>query len=133
MNQGTAAKTAFVLAGGGSLGAVPGRHAAKPYGCRGATRLYRRFVGRRDERLYFAGQPDAGGVERLAQIWLGLRRQDIFPFTLSAALGLLRHADYLVDPSSLRGLIERHLSYVALQEARLPVYIVATDMPRASL
>ena len=25
-------------------------------------------------------------------------------------------------------MIERHLSYVALQEARLPVYIVATDM-----
>ncbi|MGJ0452347.1 MAG: patatin-like phospholipase family protein [Methylocystis sp.] len=128
MNGGTAAKTAFVLAGGGSLGAVQvgmlrslTAAGVRPDFIVGSS------VGAMNA-CYFAGQPDAGGVERLAQIWLNLRRRDIFPFTLSAALGLLRHADYLVDPSSLRGLIERHLSYVALQEARLPVYIVATDM-----
>ena len=128
MNGGTAAKTAFVLAGGGSLGAVQvgmlrslTAAGVRPDFIVGSS------VGAMNA-CYFAGQPDAGGVERLAHVWLGLRRRDIFPFTLSAALGLLRHADYLVDPSSLRGLIERHLSYVALQEARLPVYIVATDM-----
>jgi NTE family protein len=122
------AKTAFVLAGGGSLGAVQVgmlrslvAAGVRPDFIVGSS------VGAMNA-CYFAGAPNAEGVERLARIWLGLRRRDIFPFTFGMALGLLRHANYLVDPSSLRALIERHLPFIALQEAKLPVHIVATDM-----
>jgi NTE family protein len=128
MNSGSDAKTAFVLAGGGSLGAIQVgmlrsllAAGVRPDFVVGSS------VGAMNA-CYFAGAPDAEGVERLAQIWLNLRRRDIFPFTLGLALGLLRHANYLVDPSPLRGLIESHLPFVALQEAKLPVYLVATDM-----
>ncbi len=128
MNGGSDVKTAFVLAGGGSLGAVQVgmlrslvAAGVRPDFIVGSS------VGAMNA-CYFAGQPDAEGVERLARIWLGLRRKDIFPFSFGMAFGLLRHANYLVDPSSLRRLIESHLRYVSLQEAKLPVHIVATDM-----
>ncbi|TLG79145.1 patatin-like phospholipase family protein [Methylocystis sp. B8] len=128
MNGGSDAKTAFVLAGGGSLGAIQVgmlrsllAAGVRPDFIVGSS------VGAMNA-CYFAGEPNADGVERLARIWLELRRRDIFPFTLGMAFGLLRHANYLVDPSSLRALIERHLPFVGLQEAKLPVHIIATDM-----
>lgn len=128
MDDGSDAKTAFVLAGGGSLGAIQVgmlrsllAAGVRPDFIVGSS------VGAMNA-CYFAGEPNAGGVERLARIWLELRRRDIFPFTLGMAFGLLRHANYLVDPSSLRALIERHLPFVGLHEAKLPVHIVATDM-----
>jgi len=35
---------------------------------------------------YFAGAPNALGIERLEQIWCGLRRNDVFPVTLRSIL-----------------------------------------------
>lgn len=128
MSGGRDVKTAFVLAGGGSLGAV---QVGMLRGLVGAGVRPDFVVGASVGAInacYFAGQPDVAGVENLARIWLNLRRRDIFPFTFGMAFGLLFHANYLVDPSSLRRLIERHLSYVELQEAAVPVHIVATDM-----
>ena len=76
---------------------------------------------------YFAGAPDIAGVSRLADIWLGLRRADIFPLTLSNALSLFRHPDSIVDPSRLRHMIEANLSFAQLEDARIPLHVMATD------
>jgi NTE family protein len=46
-------------------------------------------------------------------------------------LHLLRMAlrrDYLVDPRALRKLLEQHLSYRLLENALVPMHVVATDM-----
>ena len=95
-------KTAFVFAGGGSLGAVQvgmlGSLLAagvRPDLVVGAS------VGAINAS-YFAGAPDAECVATLARLWSQLRRSDIFPFTLATALGLLRHPGNLVDPAGLR-------------------------------
>ena len=48
---------------------------------------------------YFAGTPNAEGVAKLERIWSGLRRSDIFPFSLASAIGLIRHPGDLVDPA----------------------------------
>jgi NTE family protein len=77
---------------------------------------------------YFAGTPTAEGVEKLAEIWSGLRRGDVFPFTLASALGLLRRPDHIVDPGRLRHLIESNLSYARLEEAAIPVHVTATNL-----
>lgn len=76
---------------------------------------------------YFAGTPDITGVSRLADIWTSLRRADIFPLTLSSLLGLLRHPDSIVDPSGLRCLIENNLAFTKLEDACLPLHVMATD------
>ena len=76
---------------------------------------------------YFAGAPNAGGVAALDRIWSGLRRSDIFPFTLGSALGLIRHPGNVVDPSGLRRVIETNLPYGRLEDAQIPLYIMATN------
>ncbi|HXW25162.1 MAG TPA: patatin-like phospholipase family protein [Xanthobacteraceae bacterium] len=123
----TAGKTAFVFAGGGSLGAVQVgmlrtllAAGVRPDFVVGAS------VGAINAS-YFAGAPDAAGVAALERIWSGLRRSDIFPFTLASALGLLRHPGNLVDPGGLRRLIETNLPYPRLEDARIPLNIMATN------
>lgn len=119
--------TAFVLAGGGSLGAVQvgmlmalTEEGVRPDFVVGSS------VGALNA-AYYTGAPDAGGVARLAEIWCGLRRSDIFPFSLFRLLGLLRRSDSLVDPAGLRDLLESHLPFARIEEARLPLHVMATD------
>jgi NTE family protein len=128
MQQPTINKTAFVLAGGGSLGAVQvgmlaafARRGIRPDFVVGAS------VGAINA-AYYAAEPDDHGVERLKRIWLRLRRSDVFPFSLMAsALGFFGKADHLVAPAGLRKLIESVLPCQRLEDARLPCHVVATD------
>ena len=120
-------KTAFVFAGGGSLGAVQVgmlrvllSAGVQPDFVVGSS------VGAINAS-YFAGKPNLEGVARLEQIWSGLRRADIFPITLANAFGLLRHPDNIVDPSRLRHMIETNLPYARLEDATLPLHVMATD------
>ncbi len=121
-------KTAFVLAGGGSLGAVQvgmlaalARHGVAPDLIVGAS------VGAINA-AYFAAEPDDRGVERLKRIWLQLRRTDIFPFSpIVSLLGLFGRTDHLVSPTPLRTLIESELPYQRLEDARIPCHVVGTD------
>ena len=120
-------KTAFVFAGGGSLGAIQVGMLRTLLSC-GVRPDF--VVGSSVGAInagYFAGAPNADGVAALAQIWLGLRRRDVFPLTVVNALGLLRHPGYLVDPMGLRRLIETNMPYTRLEDASLPVHIMATN------
>ncbi len=122
-------KTAWVFAGGGSLGAVQVgmlkalmRHKLRPDLVVGAS------VGAING-AYFAGRPDAAGVAALERIWLGIDQDDVFPVTLRSGVAVLvGHRNYLVDPASLNGLIGKLLPFKRFEEARLPCYVVATDI-----
>ena len=126
-------KTAFVFTGGGSLGAVQVGmlRTLMAYGVRPDF-----VVGASAGALnasYFAGAPDAAGVTALERIWSGLRRADIFPFSLASAMGLFRPGGYIVDPSGLRGVIENNLPYSRLEDAQLPINIMATNLQGQSV
>ena len=121
-------KTAFVLAGGGSLGSVQvgmllalEAHGIKPDLIVGSS------VGAING-AYYAGAPTAEGIERLRRIWIGLRRADIFPIRLGSLFGLVRSRGFLIHSRSLRSLLGRHLPYGRLEAARVPIYVVATDL-----
>jgi len=120
-------KTAFIFTGGGSLGAIQVgmlrvllSSGVKPDFVVGAS------VGAINAS-YFVGAPNAAGVATLEQIWSGLRRADIFPFSLASAFGLIRHQGHIVDPSKLRRVIETNLLYSRLEDAQIPLYIMATN------
>jgi NTE family protein len=121
-------RTAFVLAGGGSFGAIQVgmlreliAHGVKPDPMVGLS------VGALN-RAYFAGDPTAAGVAGLESIWRALSRRVIFPVTVRRLLGALFTSTSLVDPRGLRSLIERHLPYAALENAAIPMHVMATDM-----
>lgn len=77
---------------------------------------------------YYAGDPTLKGVLQLETIWRGLQRQDVFPVTWRTLLGFLWRRDFLIPHDGIAKLIDDHLPYRNLQDAKLPVHIVATDM-----
>jgi NTE family protein len=123
-----APRTAFVLAGGGSFGAVQvgmlkalTAHGVVPDLIVGSS------VGALNG-AYFAADPTAAGAAELEAIWRSLRRQDVFPITWRTMLGALRRKTFLVDPDGLRRLVARHLPYRNLEEAKVPIRIVTTNV-----
>lgn len=124
----SAGRTAFVLAGGGSLGAIQvGMLQALLAAGEQPDFLVGSSVGALNA-CYLAAYPNMAGVEQLAKIWSGLRRSDIFPLSLATALAVMRRRDYVVDPEPLRRLVSGALPFSRLEEAPLPVHLVATDM-----
>ena len=127
-DAGGAAVTAFVMAGGGSLGAVEvGMLQALLAWGESPAFVVGASAGAINS-AYFAGDPTPEGVERLAALWRGLRRRDVFPIGLGSVMRLLRRRDHLVASDGLRRLLERSLPYRHIEEAPLPVHVVASDM-----
>jgi NTE family protein len=77
---------------------------------------------------YFAGTPTLKGALELETIWRGLKRNDVFPITWRTVLGFLWRRDFLIPHDGVRKLIDDHLPYRNLQDAQLPIHIVATDI-----
>lgn len=121
-------KTALVLAGGGSLGAVQvGMLRALALAGVRPDMVVGSSVGAYNA-AYFAADPSPDGVARLEALWCGLRRRDVFPIGAAAMLGFLWRRDFLVSPSGLQNLIEQNLPYHRLEDALVPLHVVATDM-----
>jgi NTE family protein len=124
-----AGKTALVLSGGGSLGAV---QVGMLRALSGAGFTPDVVIGASVGALngaFFACDPTPPGVERLADLWRSLRRKDIFPLTLMAGLtALLCGRDHLIEPSRLRAVAHRALKIERIEQARIPLHIVATDV-----
>ncbi len=122
------AKTALVFAGGGSYGAIQVGmlHSLAARGI-SADMVVGSSVGALNG-AYYAGNPTLKGVLQLETIWRGLTRHDVFPVTWRTLLGFLRRRDFLIPHDGIQKLIDDHLPYRNLQDAELPVHIVATDI-----
>jgi NTE family protein len=122
-------RTAFVFAGGGSLGAIQ-VGMLKALHARGYRPDF--VVGSSVGALnaaFFAGDPTAAGIARLEAIWRGLRRSDVFPTTaLRGVIRLIRDHGYLVESTALERLISRHLTPEPLEARQMPCHVVATDL-----
>ena len=122
------AKTAFVFAGGGSFGAIQVGmlHSLAAHGI-AADMVVGSSVGALNGAFY-ASDPTLDGVQRLAAVWRGLQRHDVFPMSWRAVLSFLWHRDFLISHDGIRKLIEDHIPYRNLEEAKVPVHIVTTDI-----
>jgi NTE family protein len=126
--QSASGPTAFVFAGGGSLGAVQvgmmqslaqhGVHADMVVGS---------SVGALNG-AYYAGDPTLGGVKRLAEIWRGLTRHDVFPVDWHTLVDFVWRRDFHIPHAGIKKLIDDHLPYRNLEDAKVPVHIVTTDI-----
>jgi NTE family protein len=123
-----ATKTAFVFAGGGSFGAIQvGMLQSLAAHGIAADLVVGSSVGALNGAFY-AGDPTVKGVERLSDIWRGLKRQDVFPLTTRSLLTFLWRRDFLIPHDGIRKLIEDHIPFRRLEQAPLPVHIVTTDI-----
>jgi NTE family protein len=122
-------RTAFVLAGGAALGAM---HAGM------LRALYERgivpdlLVGTSVGAMnaaFVASRPQTVATAReLEAVWCGLRRKDVFPLRPATLLsGLAGRRDHLVSDRGLRRVTARHLRITRLEEAGVPLHLIAYD------
>jgi NTE family protein len=68
-------------------------------------------------------------ADGLGEIWRGLRRSDIFPANpLTGFIGFIGHSDHLVPDSGLRRVIRSNHQLDRLEDARIPLHVIATDV-----
>ena len=124
-------RTAFVMAGGASLGAIEAGMLEALYERDVQADL---FVGTSAGALnaaFAAAHPqDVEAAQALQSMWRGTRRRDVFPFSpLTMARGLLGWSDHLVSNKKLGRLIAERLGGLErLDDARVGLAIVVTDL-----
>ena len=122
--------TAFVLSGGGSLGAVQvGMLAALSERGIQPDLLIGTSVGALNAAYVAAHGPSRSTIDDLGAIWRSIRRRQVFPLDVRRqllALGGRRRSICSVEP--LRRLVDTNLGIDRLEDARLPVHVVATDV-----
>jgi NTE family protein len=125
-----AARTAFVLSGGASLGAMQVGMLEALYAWGIAPDF---LVGASVGALnaaFVASRPQSPQTAReLGQVWRTLQREDVFPVNLSALVGgVCGRRDHLVPDRSLRRLIGRYLEFGDLADAPIPLHLIAFDL-----
>lgn len=122
--------TAFVLSGGGSLGAVQvGMLFALAEQHVTPDLLVGTSVGALNAAFIAAHGVDTNGIEALADVWAGLHAHSVFtiePQQVIAAVAGRR--DSICTNAGLRKLLDAHLSFSDLEDAPIPLVIVATDL-----
>lgn len=77
---------------------------------------------------YFASDPTRAGVARLATIWGGVRRRDIYPTGVMTWLpALLGRRSHLCDPRGLHALMARSFGSLTFERLAVRCAVVAAD------
>ena len=121
--------TALVLAGGSTRGAIQigmlqvlAEHGFVP------DRIFGSSVGAING-VGFAADPTREGVERMTQVWTRIRREDVYPQgRLHGPWLYVRQRDSVYSNSGLRAIIEEGFPHERLEDAVVPVEVVATSL-----
>lgn len=121
-------RVAFVLQGGGALASpqVGMLRALAEAGIR-ADLLIGSSAGALNA-VAFASDPSAAGLDRLASLWLGLRRKQVARFSMRTMAGALSgRGDGLLSSAAMSTLLRSGVVVPLLEEAALPAHVVVTD------
>ena len=121
---------AFVLSGGASLGAVQAgmlealfERGIAPDVIVGCS------VGAINGAFIASREPTVETARELGAVWSGLNRGSVFPVNpLTGLLGFVGRGTHLVSNGNLRRLIERHAGFDRLEDARVPLHVIGTDV-----
>src|SRR3954452_5625530 len=121
---------AFVLSGGGSLGAVQVGmvHALYERGIR-PDLIVGTSAGAINGAFLAARPPTTATAIALAQQWRATRRGDVFPLRPLAGLrGFVGSNNHLVPATGLQRLVGNHIGHARLEDLPIPLHIVAVDV-----
>jgi NTE family protein len=122
--------TAFVLSGGGSLGAVQvGMLLALAERDVRPDLLVGTSAGAVNAAYLARYGADVPVLTRLGRLWGGLRRADVFPVQPLGHLKAVRgnRAGLFAD-RALRRILEQHLGDALMEDGRVPLRVVTTDL-----
>src|SRR5262245_44304671 len=120
----------LVLSGGGSLGAIQVGMLQALYE-RGIAPdlIVATSVGAVNGAFVASRPPSVATAEVLGDIWRRIHRGEVFPRNLAAGLlGFLGRRSFLVPNTGLRRLLERHIEIERLEDAAIPLHVIAVDL-----
>jgi NTE family protein len=123
-------RTAFVLSGGASLGALQAGMLRAIYE-RGITAdlMVGTSVGALNAAFVASRPQTVATAKELARVWRGLQRDDVFPINVRTLVsGLCSRCDHLIPDRGLRRLAAQHLEFDDIAEAATPLHVVAFDV-----
>ena len=118
--------TAIVLSGGANLGSVQAgmMQAVTEFGVR-PDFVVGTSVGAVNGAWLVGGRP----VAELCDLWCSMRRTDVFPTSaVGTVLGFAGRRDHVVGNRGIRRLLEQHIQFRNLEDARIPFHVIATDV-----
>jgi NTE family protein len=127
-------QTAFVLSGGASLGAMQAGMLRALYESGIVPDLIVATSAGALNAAFIASRPQTvDTAHELAMVWRDLHRDDIFPLHPRQVFsGLANRQDHLVPDSGMRKLAGTHLDFERLEDAQVPVHLVAFDLRSGS-
>jgi len=123
----TESRQAFVLAGGGSLGAVQVGMLAELVANGLRPDLIVGVSAGALNGAFLAYDPTATMIQRMCALWASVRTRDVLGFSLGTLLGILGFRGYLADSRGVRRLLERELPYRQIEATRVPLHVVAAE------
>jgi NTE family protein len=121
--------TAFVLSGGASLGSLQVgmlqallEHGVEPDFIVGTS-------AGAINAAYFSKHPTIEGVANLAELWHGMRRDQIFPIRPALGfLGFVGRRDHLCPSGKLHSFLRLQYGTQQLDDSKVPAHVIAADL-----
>lgn len=123
-------KTAFVLSGGASLGAIQAGMLRALYERGIAADVVLGTSAGAINGAFLASRPaTVETADALAEVWRGIKRSDIFPLNpLTGLAGFLGRRANLLPDHGLRRMLSTHLEFERLEQAAVPLHVITTDL-----
>src|SRR5277367_1277029 len=121
-------RTAFVLAGGGSLGAVQVGMLAELIGAGVRPDVIVGVSAGALNGAFLAFDPSLDMVERMATLWSRITTKEALGLSWRSLFGFLGFRDHIANPQGLRSLLERELPYKLFSETAVPLHLVCADL-----
>jgi NTE family protein len=122
-------QTAFVFSGGASLGAIEAG-ALKAIVENGiqADMVLGTSVGSLNGTMY-AYDPTMKGIAFIEKIWRNIKVWNVFtPSPITPVVNITTAGLYLISPKNIRKLITENIPFTRIEETKLPLYIIGTDI-----
>lgn len=122
-------KRAFVLSGGGSLGAAQvGMLKALSEANIEPDLLIGASVGALNA-AYIATHSWPDSVKGLEDLWVSIKRHDVFPLDIPALVSaIMGRRNYLIDSAGLKKIISQNLAVNSFQECEIKLCVVVTEV-----
>lgn len=119
--------TAFVLAGGGSLGAVQAGMLLELLGAGVRPDLVVGVSAGALNGAFLAFDPSVAMAGRIAALWRGVTTRVALGLGWTSLFGVFGMRGHLADARGVRGILERELPYRDFDGAGVPLHIVAAE------
>ena len=120
-------RTAFVLAGGGSLGAVQAGMLAELVGADIRPDIVVGVSAGAINGAFLAHDPSLATIDRIAELWRSVTTREALGLSWRSVFSIFGARGHLANARGLRSILERELPYRSIEDAAIALHIVAAD------